>query len=396
MAGGIDKYYQFAKCFRDEALGADRQPEFTQIDLEMAFCNADDVKEVTEKIVAEIWRATKDEDIRFPFKRLTYNEAMRKYGSDKPDIRFDLEIVNLTERIHPKQKAVDDTVLEALVIPGGGKHLSRKDLQELKETVLADTFPLYGGKMQNGDLDFAVITEGILTSQSLSLPSLRGEAFAKVNAELKLSAGDTIFLNRRQAGYRGGSTPMGRLRLLAANYLKRKGALVLKSRDEFLWVEQFPLFSPSAEDRERTESTHHPFTAPMWEDSFLVINDPMKARAQHYDLVLNGQEIGGGSIRIHDPKMQHYVMKRILGMDSSRIQANFGHLLNALSYGCPPHGGLALGFDRIMAIVCQEDSIRDVIAFPKLSGGDLFANSPSHVPEDTLKMYHINVDNTTA
>ncbi|KAJ3211318.1 aspartyl-tRNA synthetase 2, mitochondrial [Dinochytrium kinnereticum] len=391
MAGGIDKYFQFARCFRDESLGSDRQPEFTQIDLEMAFVEANDVKSITEKIVATIWKVTTGEEVQFPFQTMGYYDAMKTYGSDKPDTRFGMVISNLSSAI-PNVSKEANMDLDALVIPNGVKLLSSSDIKGIKSSIFTETFPLYGGKILPSDLDFVPFKQTDLNTWIAGIPLLRGATSEQLQTALNLKSGDMLVLNRRKAGYFGGSTALGRTRLLIAALLRKKGSLEMSSQNKFLWIEDFPLFSPSSDDSAILESTHHPFTAPVEEDIHIMLNNPLKSRAQHYDLVLNGQEIGGGSIRVHNPKMQNYIMQSILGLSSSRIERDFGHLLKALSYGCPPHGGLALGLDRIMAIVCGAESIRDVIAFPKLSGGDLFTNSPGKVPSATLSEYKIKVE----
>ncbi|KAJ3106130.1 aspartyl-tRNA synthetase 2, mitochondrial [Phlyctochytrium planicorne] len=385
MAGGIDKYFQFARCFRDESLGSDRQPEFTQIDLEMSFVEADDVKRLTEKIVAEMWNALNGVDLTLPFTSMTYTEAMSRYGSDKPDTRYEFEIQNLSTLKDGFQESENSKHVEALIIPNGSVHLSGSDIKNLKTLIQSESFPSYGGKVKSEDLAFVSINSTNLGTWHEKLPLL-----SSVDPTLiQVQPSDIIVLCRRRAGYFGGSTPLGRLRLLTIGLLQRKNALRVCTENKFLWVEDFPLFSPSEDGPTGLESTHHPFTAPVWEDSDVMMSEPAKARAQHYDLVLNGQEIGGGSIRIHNPKLQHHVMSSILGLSEARIENDFGHLFRALRLGCPPHGGLAIGFDRIMSILCGTESIRDVIAFPKLSGGDLFTNSPSSVPEATLAEYKI-------
>ncbi|KAI8852699.1 tRNA synthetases class II-domain-containing protein [Chytridium lagenaria] len=369
MAGGIDKYFQFARCFRDESLGSDRQPEFTQIDMEMAFIEPSDIKGITEKIVAEIWKVTTGEDVKPPFESMSYNTAMQTYGSDKPDLRFGLEITEF---------ATDSPshVVDALVIPNGSSLFQNGDVKGLKSSILTETFPLYGGKVHPSDIEFIRVAEKNLRKWS-DVSILKGVDAEHIQFTLKPKSNDMIVVNRRKTGLWGGSTALGRTRLFIAAALRKKDALSISSQNKFLWVEDFPLFSPSAEDPCALESTHHPFTAP--------------TRALHYDLVLNGQEIGGGSIRIHNPNFQRFVMEKILGLSSARVERDFGHLLKALQYGCPPHGGIALGLDRIMSIVCGTDSIRDVIAFPKLAGGDLFTNSPGKVPEATLSEYNIKI-----
>ncbi|KAF9582123.1 hypothetical protein BGW38_000617 [Lunasporangiospora selenospora] len=367
MASGVDRYFQIAKCFRDEDLRADRQPEFTQIDLEVSFGSAKDIQALVEGLVKSVWKKIKNVEVfdGQPFPRMNYQTAMAKI-----------------------QHAADiqgDNVLEAIVLRDDTK-LSGSEMKRITRTN-SKTFPV------------VKITEESIGNWLQKLPyssQLTGEVDnAKVNERLDIRVGDTIVLNSRPRFLSGGQTSMGKVRLELANTLQAKGSLKIPSSQyNFLWIEGFPLFSPdenAAPGVDRLAATHHPFTAPVAEDLPFLANSPEKVRGQHYDLVLNGVEIGGGSIRIHSPKLQTYVFENILKMtpiESSR----FSHLVDALSFGCPPHGGLALGFDRMMAILCGTPSIRDVIAFPKsASGRDLVVGSPSGLTEQQLKEYKIKV-----
>ncbi|KAJ3349962.1 hypothetical protein HDU83_000171 [Entophlyctis luteolus] len=397
MSGGVERYFQFARCFRDEAVGADRQQEFTQVDLEMAFVKQGDVMDVVEMMIVRVWKDILNTDIPSPFRVMTYHDAMSKYGSDKPDTRYDFEITDVSKFFGITGS--DSGMVEALVIPGGGSALSSKAVDSILKTIQQESFPHYGGTVKVGrDLVALKVTEKHVSDwadKMLGLPRASGGLYS----ELRANAGDLVFLHkRRQVGYFGGHTVLGRVRLAAAKSLIDAGKLALP-RDQwnFLWIVDFPLFTPvpgPIGDADSTsanllESTHHPFTAPVERDAELLFTHPEQCRAQHYDIVLNGQEIGGGSIRIHNAQTQRHVFERVLGMTDARIQRDFGHLLEMLQHGCPPHGGLAIGFDRFVAILCGAASIRDVIAFPKLRGGDLFAGSPSDVADHVLAAYHV-------
>ncbi|KAJ3410961.1 hypothetical protein HDV05_002974 [Chytridiales sp. JEL 0842] len=399
MAGAIDKYYQFAKCFRDESLGADRQPEFTQIDMEMSFITQKDIMGVTERIMRRIWWDIVGMELPAEIPRMPYLDAMRTYGSDKPDTRYDLKITPLTESFTALQDDQQQTI-EALVIPNGTEFFSRQDMTRLHHKTTQESFPLYGGMLFPRDLILERVTDKNKSSWAKIFTKVgwvKSDVTAlspSINTLLNIRPSDVVVLNRRKTGYFGGHTIMGRARSHIARELIEKKALKLGDavkNPHFLWIVDFPLFTPSetTSDQMLLESTHHPFTAPADEDYQLIYTDPAKVRAQHYDLVLNGQEIGGGSIRVHDPVLQRYIFSQILRIPDEKIQRDFGHLLDALRYGCPPHGGLAIGFDRLMAILCGTSSIRDVIAFPKLSGGDLFVNSPSPVDKEKLAEYCI-------
>lgn len=399
MSAGFERYFQIAKCFRDESLGADRQPEFTQIDLEMSFVGMEDIMVLMEGLVSKIWKDVGGVDVSVPFRRITYDEAMSRYGSDKPDTRFGMEICNLTPLLG-EPDASGGEIVEAFCVKNGGKILKNKEIEKVKEILLNEQFPLLGGSIDPRNVMFIKINESQkdwITKLKITSNPVSPEKLENINTGLGgVDSGDLIFVNRRIGGYIGPHTVAGRARLHIARILTAAGQLSMENQLNFLWVHSFPLFTPSVYPTiENTpamyESTHHPFTAPVPSSLPHLQTSPGSVLGQHYDLVLNGQEIGGGSIRVHDPRLQEYIFSEILRIPSAKIERDFGHLLDALRYGCPPHGGIALGFDRLMAILCDAGSIRDVIAFPKLSGGDLFVDSPAEVPEEALQEYHLKV-----
>ncbi|KAI9481356.1 MAG: tRNA synthetases class II-domain-containing protein, partial [Benjaminiella poitrasii] len=385
MAAGFDRYFQIARCFRDEDLRADRQPEFTQIDLEMSFINIKDIQKMIEGMVTAIWdkalniKLTKDH-----FPHMTYNEAMSKYGSDKPDIRFDMRINDIGSYL---KDIVGDNSFDCMVVKRGSAITGGELKAMLKTLDLTD------------DKDFAFVK--INENNRLSWPSkcnvLRhsrylGSIEGQLNTSLGIEQGDLVLVQKRSSYLYGGNTTMGRVRLHLSSLMQQKGLLELdKEKFKFLWIESFPLFTPDEQGIRRWQSTHHPFTAPYDEDIAMLATAPEKVRGQHYDLVLNGVEMGGGSIRIHSPVMQTYILEKVLQLEKYEYK-RFDHLIDALGGGCPPHGGIALGFDRLMAILCDSASIRDVIAFPKAAGGkDFVVNSPSEVTMAQLSEYGLQL-----
>lgn len=391
MAGGIDRYYQIARCFRDEDLRSDRQPEFTQIDLEMSFVTPLHIQNIIEELIFQLWSLIAGVDLKLRYEngtlpRISYEEAMARYGSDKPDTRLGMQISNITNLLHGAVS--EGHVMEAFVVRGGMSALSNKDLKEVQAALDRQ---LKSAGMTN-TVRIIRITPERVAGWADNLPGAGFVDYGAISARLGgISPGDLVVLGSRPARASGGSTAIGRLRLLFGESLLAKGALKLDAdRFDFLWVEDFPLFSPLETDdgflesagihnKQHLKSTHHPFTSPREADIALIDSDPQAVRGLHYDLVLNGMEIGGGSIRIHDAELQRHVLRDVLGLSDDAIDRDFGHLLRALASGCPPHGGIALGFDRLMAILCNTPSIRDVIAFPKTVGGDLLVGSPSLV-----------------
>jgi aspartyl-tRNA synthetase len=368
MVGGLERYYQIVRCFRDEDLRADRQPEFTQIDIEASFVEPEEVQAVTERLLAAAF-AEAGVDIPAPFPRLAYAEAMARYGSDRPDLRFDLPIRDWTERAAGTGFAVfaraveGGGVVRGLVVPGAGAGLSRKDGDDL-----AAEAQEVGAK----GLVWAAVGEG----GELRSPVAR--FLGGLAEDLGAAPGDLVALV-------ADAEPVVQrvLGVLRLRYAERYG-LVPEGAWAPVWITDFPLVDWNA-DEERWDPTHHPFTAPRPEDVDRMESDPGAVVAQAYDVVLNGVELGGGSIRIHDREVQRRAF-RMIGLGDAEAEAKFGFLLKALRLGAPPHGGIALGLDRLVMLLAGERSIRDVIAFPKTAtGADPLTEAPAPVSEAQLR-----------
>jgi len=377
MIAGYDKYYQLVKCFRDEDLRADRQPEFTQIDCEMAFVEQDDVLSTFEGMAKHLLKTVRGVDVE-DFPRMPYDEAMQRFGSDKPDIRFGMEFINLNDVAKGKGFNVFDSaeLVVGICAPGCGEY-SRKHLDELTDFVRK---PQIGAKGMvyvkcNTDGTFKSSVDKFYSQDDLQEWS--EASFADAGDLLLVLSGDADAVRKQ----------LCELRLEMGNRLG------MRKPDEFkpLWVVDFPLLEWD-EDSERFHAMHHPFTSPKKEDIELLKTDPARVRANAYDMVINGVEIGGGSIRIHNKDLQKEMFS-LLGFTDEEAQAQFGFLMNAFEYGAPPHGGIALGFDRLVALFGGQDSIRDFIAFPKNNAGrDMMIDSPSSIAVEQLDELNLKVD----
>ena len=378
MVAGVEKYFQIARCFRDEDLRADRQPEFTQIDLEMSFIDREDMYALVEGLMKRVWKDAVGVDVPTPFPRLSYNEVMNRFGSDKPDTRFDMEITDFSDTF-----AESGFKVFAGTIANGGvvKAINAKGLADLTQGELKG---LEEAARSLGAKGLAFIKAEKGEWKSPILKFLSEEEQQALRERLNVEDGDVVFFAAGE--WESACTILGRVRLDSAKLLEKRGKITRDPADyRFLWVIEFPLMLFD-EEAGRYTAAHHPFTSPVPEDLELLDSDPKAVRGQHYDLVLNGVELGGGSIRIHQPDLQKKVFEDVLGLPKDVVQERFGYMLEAFSYGAPPHGGIAFGLDRLTAILANRPSIRDVIAFPKTQKGqDLMASSPSPVSEKQLR-----------
>jgi aspartyl-tRNA synthetase len=381
MMAGMDRYYQIARCFRDEDLRADRQPEFTQLDIEMSFVEEEDVQDLAETMICDVFRDTLDVELPSPFPRMTWHDALDRYGSDKPDLRFPMELVTVDEHVkHLEFKvfsgpANDDASRVAVLRVPGGADMSRKQI---------DGYADYAGRYGARGLAWIKVndvTAGIEGLQSPVAKFLDDTSWSGIAEATGVESGDILLFGAGE--WLTASTFMGQLLVKVGHdrCLAREGWAPL-------WVNEFPMFEWD-EDSGRYTAMHHPFTAPTDPDPDALLADPGQSLSKGYDMVLNGTEIGGGSVRIHKPEMQSAVFK-LLGISDEEAEIKFGFLLEALKYGCPPHGGIAFGLDRVAALMSGENSIRDVIAFPKTTTAQcLLTSAPSMIPDEQIAELHI-------
>ncbi len=379
MGAGYDRYYQIVRCFRDEDLRGDRQPEFTQIDIETSFMSAEEIQEMTEGLLKRVMKETLDVDIKTPIQRITWNEAMDRFGSDKPDIRFGMELKDMSSAVQNAGFKVFDMTLEnggqvkAITVPGGADKYSRKQIEEKQEYIKR-----FGAK----GLAWVKVTDDGLTGPIAKFFTERAE---DIKAAAEAKSGDLILFvasNRKVV-----ADSLGYLRVAIAKEMD----MINKDEFAFIWVVDWPLFEYS-EEFDRYIAAHHPFTMPNEEDLDLLETDPHKCHAQSYDIVLNGYELGGGSIRIHRRDIQEAMFKA-LGFTKEKAEEQFGWFMDALDFGFPPHGGLALGLDRFAMLLAGKDNIREVIAFPKNSkASEPLTHAPSTVAPKQLDELYLKTD----
>lgn len=384
MVAGVERYYQIARCFRDEDQRADRQLEFSQIDIEMSFIEREDIYNTVEGLLKRVWKTAFGMEIPTPFKRISFEEAMNRYGIDKPDTRFGMELVDMTEDF----RGSTFKVFSGAIANGGVvKALNARGLAGATQGQV-ETMTEYAKSFGARGLAYIKVEGGEWKSPIVKFFSDAEKS--ALTRKLEIREGDLILFAADQ--WLNACEILGKIRLYCAEILSALGVLkVPANRFDFLWVVDFPLLSFDKEQN-RWYSSHHPFTAPVAEDVPLLTTDPKKVRGQHYDIVVNGVELGGGSIRIHQRDVQKTIFEQILQIPPEMVTARFGYMLEAFRYGAPPHGGIALGFDRLCAILCGTPSIRDVIAFPKTAKGtDLMTEAPAPIEPKQLRDLHLEL-----
>jgi aspartyl-tRNA synthetase len=384
MVAGVERYYQLARCFRDEDQRADRQLEFTQIDIEMSFIEREDIYNLVEGLLKRVWKTALGMDIPAPFKRVSFEEAMNRFGIDKPDTRFGMELVDMTEEF----RGSSFKVFSGAVGNGGVvKALNARGLAGATQGQI-ETMTEYAKSFGAKGLAFIKVEGGEWKSPIVKFFSDAEKS--ALTKKLDIQEGDLILFAADQ--WLNACEILGKIRLYCAEVLTAQGKLTIDpKRFDFLWVVDFPLLSFDKEQN-RWYSSHHPFTAPVADDIPLLKSDPKKVRGQHYDIVVNGVELGGGSIRIHQRDVQKTIFEQLLQISPEMVDARFGYMLEAFKYGAPPHGGIALGFDRLNAILCGTPSIRDVIAFPKTAKGtDLMTDAPAAVEPKQLRDLYLEL-----
>ena len=390
MVAGVEKYFQLARCYRDEDLRADRQPEFTQVDIEMSFIEREDIYALIEGLIKRVWKTALNVDVPTPFKRISFEEALNRYGIDKPDTRFGMELVDFSKEFKGSKFGVFGKCIES---GGVVKAINARGLAGATQgqiETMTETAKGFGAK----GLAYIKVEKGAdgatVEWKSPIVKFFSDAEKAALTSKLQIQEGDLILFAADQ--WLNACEILGKIRLYCADVLKTQGKLTIPADQfNFLWVIEFPLLGFDREQN-RWYSSHHPFTAPVTDDIPLLKSDPKKVRGQHYDIVVNGVELGGGSIRIHQPDVQKTIFEELLQIPPDMVKARFGYMLEAFKYGAPPHGGIALGFDRLIAILCNTPSIRDVIAFPKTAKGTcLMTDSPSTVEPKQLRDLHIEL-----
>ena len=384
MVAGVEKYFQLARCYRDEDLRADRQPEFTQIDIEMSFIDRDDIYALIEGLLARVWKTALGTNIPTPFPRISFEEVMNRWGIDKPDTRFDMELVDMTHDFASSEfKVFSGNVAKGGVV----KALNAKGFACVTQGQM-ETMTDYAKSFGAKGLAFIKVENGEWKSPIVKFFSDTEKA--ALQEKLDIEEGDLILFAADK--WLNACEILGKIRLYCAEKLSEMGKMSIPAdRYNFLWVVEFPLLMFDKE-MDRWYSSHHPFTSPVEEDIPKLSSDPKSVRGQHYDIVVNGVELGGGSIRIHQRELQKTIFEDLLQIPADVAKERFGYMLEAFRFGAPPHGGIALGFDRLIAMLCDSDSIREVIAFPKTAkGADLMSDAPGSAEPKQLRDLHINL-----